>query len=153
MDKKDIFDKIMNLPLLNIFKPFYSKHKETLLYLFFGGLSFVLNMLLYYSITELLKINVLISNIITWIIIVAFCFITNKKWVFNDTSSTNKSLLSQIVSFYASRLITLCVEEIILFIFITRLQLNSLIIKIIAQIIVIILNYVFSKLIIFRKEK
>lgn len=153
MDKKDIFDKIMDLPLLNIFKPFYNKHKETLLYLFFGGLSFVLNMLLYYSITELLKINVLISNIITWIIIVAFCFITNKKWVFNDTSSTNKSLLSQIVSFYASRLITLGVEEIILFIFITRLQLNSLIIKIIAQIIVIILNYVFSKLIIFRKEK
>ena len=46
-EKKDIFDKLMHLPVLNIFEPFYKKHKEVLMYLFFGGLTFFLNIALY----------------------------------------------------------------------------------------------------------
>lgn len=153
MNKKDIFDKIIDLPIFNVFKPFYTKHKETLLYLLFGGLSFILNMLLYILITSWFNIHELIANIITWILVVAFCFITNKTWVFKNDTTTTTSIMRQIISFYTSRLITLGIEEIILFVFITKLQFSNLLIKIIAQIIVIILNYVFSKLIIFRKEK
>ena len=46
-EKKDIFDKLMHLPVLNIFEPFYKKHKEVLMYLFFGGITFFLNIALY----------------------------------------------------------------------------------------------------------
>ena len=139
----------MTLPTLSIFEPFYKKHKETLLYLFFGGLSFILSMLLYYIFSEIFAMNVLIANIVSWVIVVAFCFVTNKTYVFEDKSE--KTIIAQLLSFYIGRLVTLGIEELILFVFITLLSFNNMIVKIIAQIIVIILNYIFSKLIVFKK--
>ena len=152
MKKEDIFDKIMNLPILNIFNPFYKKHKEALLYLFFGGVSFFLNMTMYFAFINIYSMNVLIANMISWIIIVAFCFVTNKIWVFDNKETAAKSLATQLLSFYASRLFTFGAEELILFVFIEKLNYNNLAIKLIAQIIVIISNYILSKLIVFRKE-
>lgn len=131
----------------------YKKHREGILYLFFGGTSFVLNMALYALFTYALHMNELIANFIAWIIVVAYAFVTNKFFVFQNKTKSN--LLTQIISFYMSRIATLCIEELIIFVFITKLEYNSLIIKLIAQIIVIVLNYILSKLIIFkaRKEK
>lgn len=148
-DKKDIFDKIMSLPILNKFYNIYAAHKEALLYLFFGGLSFLLNTILYYITTDILSIDIIIANIVTWIIVVSFCFFTNRTFVFNDRS---KPILKQITYFYAARIITLLIENAILFIFIKKLELNNMIVKITAQIIIIIINYIFSKLIIFNKK-
>ena len=63
-EKKDIFDKIMSLPVLNIFEPFYKKYKEGLLYLFFGGLTFFLSIFLFWFMDEVMHINELINNTI-----------------------------------------------------------------------------------------
>ena len=87
-EKRDIFDRMMALPILNIFEPFYKKNKEVLLYLFFGG-----------------------------------------------------------------RVVTLVIEEIILLVFITWLGFNSMVVKVIAQVIVIVLNYVISKFWIFKDKR
>ena len=65
-EKKDIFDKLMHLPVLNIFEPFYKKHKEVLMYLFFGGLTFFLNIALYAWLDKGLGMNALIANVICW---------------------------------------------------------------------------------------
>ena len=66
-EKKDIFDRLMHLPVLNIFEPFYKKHKEVLMYLFFGGITFFLNIALYAWLDGMLGINALIANVICWL--------------------------------------------------------------------------------------
>jgi len=98
-----------------------------------------------------MRINELIANILSWVIAVLFAFFTNSKWVFATCIDTKRKLMKQIVSFFGGRVLTLVVEETILFIFITNLEYPSIIIKIIAQIIVIILNYAISKKIVFKK--
>ena len=152
MKEKDIFDKLMALPVLNIFEPFYKKHKEVLLYLLFGGLAFVVSILSFAFFNVSLSLNEHISNIISWIITVTFAFFTNRIWVFDSKTENAGEFIKQMFSFFGGRIITLVIEEIILFIFITRLGFPSMLIKVIAQVVVIVLNYVISKLVVFRKK-
>jgi putative flippase GtrA len=119
------------------------------MYLFFGGLSFALSMFLYFIFTYLFKLDILIANLISWFIVVAFCFVTNRKYVFKNKS---ENLLKQLVSFYIARIGTLLIEELILFVFISCLNFNDILIKIIAQIVVIVSNYIFSKIFIFKNK-
>lgn len=148
--QKDIFDRLMGLPGLRIFEPFYAKYKEMLLYLFFGGLAFVVSVATYSLFNLVLHMNELIANIFSWIITVLFAFFTNRVWVFQSPTEGAGAFFRQMISFYSGRVITLLIEEAILFVFITLLSFSSLGVKIAAQVVVIILNYVISKLIIFR---
>ena len=150
--KKDIFDKIMSLPVLNIFEPFYKKYKEMLLYLFFGGLTFLISVGSYSVANITFGINELLANIISWIIAVFFAFFTNRVWVFEGKTNGVKEFFIQMINFFGGRVVTLVVEEIILFVFITMLGFGSIAIKVIAQIVVIVLNYIISKLWVFRKK-
>ena len=81
--EKDIFDKIMALPGLNIFEGFYQKYKEMLLYLFFGGMTAVISIGSYSYCDVGLGFDPLIANIISWILAVTFAYVTNKVWVFS----------------------------------------------------------------------
>lgn len=152
-EKKDIFDKIMELPGLNYFDGLYQKYKEFLLYIFFGVFTAVVSIGSYGCCDVILKINPLISNVISWILAVTFAYVTNKKWVFDVEIHGSKALLTQMFDFYAGRFFTLLIEEGILFVFITNLHFNSLVVKISAQVVVVILNYIISKLIVFRNRK
>ena len=149
--EKDIFDKIIELPGLRIFQSFYKKYKEILLYLFFGGLTMIVSIVSYAICNLVFGIDVLVANIISWLLAVMFSFYTNRIWVFQASTNSISGFLKQMVSFYSGRVVTLIIEEIILFIFITNLQYNSMVVKIIAQVVVVILNYVISKLWVFKK--
>lgn len=151
--EKDIYDKLMELPILRIFNPFYKKYKELLLYLFFGGLSFIVSIATYALFNVGMNINELIANVLSWIITVMFAFLTNRVWVFQSTTNGVAEFVKQMLVFYSGRVITLVVEEVILLVFITWLGFNSMLIKVIAQVIVILLNYVISKLVVFRKKE
>ena len=148
--EKDIFDKIIELPGLRIFQSFYKKYKEILLYLFFGGLTMIVSIVSYAICNLVFGIDVLVANIISWLLAVMFSFYTNRIWVFQASTNSISGFLKQMVSFYSGRVVTLIIEEIILFIFITYLQYNSMVVKIIAQVVVVILNYVISKLWVFK---
>lgn len=150
--KGDIFDQIMSLSIFNFFAPFYRKHKEVLLYLFFGGLAFIVSIVTFALFNVGFKINELVANILSWIITVLFAFFTNRIWVFDAPTNGVEQFCKQMISFFGGRVITLVVEEIILLIFITEMQFPSMIVKIISQAIVILFNYVISKLLVFRKE-
>jgi putative flippase GtrA len=150
--KKDIFDRIMSLPVLNIFEPFYKKYKEGLLYLFFGGLTFFLSIFLFWFMDEVMHLNELVNNSIDWVICVAFQFFTNRTWVFDGKVETRQEFLKQAGSFTAGRLFTLVVEDILIFIFITTLGFPKMPVKLGATFVVIVLNYVISKLIVFKKK-
>lgn len=152
-EKRDIFDKIMALPGFNIFEDFYKKYKEALLYVFFGGLTTLISIVSYSYCDVALGINPLIANVISWILAVSFAYVTNKIWVFDSKTHGVGELCKEAFNFAAGRLLTLGIEELILFIFITKLHLNSIVVKIAAQFIVLVLNYVISKLIVFRNGK
>ncbi len=128
------------------------KYKEVLLYLIFGGLTTVVSLASFWVCTYPLHINVLISNVISWICAVTFAYFTNAKWVFEAKPQSRGEALRQFVSFYAGRLATLGVEEAILLVFVTLLHGNEMIVKVIAQVVVVVLNYVVSKLFVFKKK-
>ena len=125
-----------------------SNHKEKLLYLFFGFLTTVISIAVFAFFTEVLQIDSLISNIISWIFAVDFAFVTNRKWVFSESG---QSFIVDALYFYLARLTTLVFEEAVIFVFITLLDLNALVVKAASQIAVIILNYLISKFVVFRK--
>lgn len=151
-NREDIFDKIMQLPLLKILEPFYKKHKEILLYLFFGGVVTIISIGTFQLSYAVLKINELIANVISWIISVLVAYTTNRTWVFRSTANTKSAVITEMLSFFGGRIATLVIEELIILVFVTLLKFNSLAVKLAAQIAVIVLNYIFSKLWIFKDK-
>ena len=149
---EDIFDRIMGLPGLRIFKPLYQKHKEVLLYLFFGGLAVFLNLALFVFFTKHFGWGALFANVVDWVICVLFQFITNKTWVFEAETDSAKGLFAQLTGFFGGRLLTLGVEELMLLVLIDHLHWNSILVKLLAQIVVIVSNYVISKFFVFKKQ-
>lgn len=134
-------------------KNIYLKYQEIIKYLIFGILTTIVSLLTYYLLVFTIlnpknPIELQTANIISWITCVTFSYITNRKYVFH---SKNKNIIKEIINFYASRLTTLFLDMMIMFIFVTKLEFNDKIIKIIVQIIIIILNYILSKLLVFKK--
>jgi len=136
-------------------KNLYQKNKEIINYLIFGVLTTIVSLATYYLLVFTIlnpnnPIQIQIANIISWITCVTFAYITNKLYVFEKT---NKHILKEIFEFYTSRLLSLFIDMILMFIFVSTLKFNDKIIKIIIQIIIIIANYILSKLIVFKNEK
>ncbi len=136
----------------------YRKYKEIINYLIFGGLTTVVNLATKYILLFTIfdasnSIELEVSIIISWIVAVLFAYFTNRKFVFESTS---KNKFKEFTSFIIARLSTLLLEMIIMWFFVTLLKLNSdlyvVIFTIIAQIAVVIGNYIFSKLFVFKKS-
>ncbi len=151
--RPDIFDRVMSLPLLRRLYPFYSAHKEALLYLFFGGVTTLIDLLSFVLFESVLSFHELLANVLAWFLAVLTAYLTNRVWVFHSEASGALAYCREILSFFASRVATLLFAEGVLFVFVTRLSLPALPVKIVSSVFVVILNYVFSKLLVFRKEK
>lgn len=130
----------------------YQKYKEIILYIVFGGLTTVVSIASFAWCDVVLQMNPLVANVISWILAVTFAYITNKLWVFDAKTNGLKEILRQAVEFYGGRLLTLGMEEVILLIFINGLGFPSIGVKIAAQVIVLIANYIISKWIVFREK-
>ncbi|MFU0826443.1 MAG: GtrA domain-containing protein [Lachnoclostridium sp.] len=150
--KKDIFDKVMMFTGLRNFETLYRKYKEILLYLLFGGLTFIVGVGSYAFFNISIGLNELVANILSWIVTVLFAYFTNRTWVFESRAKNTADFMKETFSFFGGRILTLVVEEIILAVFITLLGWNSIAVKIIAQVVVIVLNYIISKLLVFKKK-
>ncbi|MCI5732424.1 MAG: GtrA family protein [Tenericutes bacterium] len=136
----------------------YKKYEEIINYLIFGVLTTLVSLitkwgLLYTILDPTNSLELQISIIISWICSVSFAYVTNRLYVFK---SENKGILKEIVSFFGARLLTLGIEMFIMWFFVTYLKMNSDIMVFIwtiaTQFIIIVLNYIFSKLIVFRKK-
>ena len=146
--QEDIFARIMALPLLSKFAPFYKKHKSVLLYLLFGGLTTVVSIGTYALFLPV--VSPLIANIFSWVAAVTFAYVTNRTWVF-ASKEKGLAIIQEAFAFYGGRVFTLGLEEVVLYVFITLLFFPPLTVKVFAQVIVLILNYVISKLFVFKK--
>lgn len=126
-------------------------YKEIFSYLFFGVLTTLVNIITYYIFKQYLNINYQVANIIAWIISVTFAFITNKIFVFISINNFKKTI-KEMFSFYGFRLLSLGFDITIMFVAISVLNINDLVSKVISNIVVIIINYLFSKIFIFKKK-
>ena len=134
-------------------KTIYNKYKEIINYTIFGILTTIINLTVYYALTNTIfnpnnEIELQITNIISWIISVLFAYITNKLYVFN---SKERNIAKEITTFFSSRILTLVLDSILMYIFISILHFNDQIMKLLITVIVIILNYILSKIYIFKK--
>lgn len=132
-------------------KELYLKHKEVINYLFFGGCTTVVSIGSFYLFNKVLGLNEHIANVLSWIFAVLFAYITNKKFVFDSKVNDTKGILKEVVSFFGARLLTLGIEEVILFVGSNLLHIDPMIVKIVAQVIVVLSNYFLSKLFVFKK--
>lgn len=130
----------------------YNKYKEGLLYLFFGGCTTLIN-IISFVIFRQFKLSVDVSNIIAWLIAVIFAFITNKLFVFDSKNTDRKTVMKETISFLIARVISLGIDTGLLHLMIDFMKIHEVIAKVISNIVVIIVNYIFSKLFIFKKEK
>ena len=130
----------------------YKKYKEIINYLIFGGLTTLVSIGTYAIFTKIFNIDYLVSNVLSWVIAVLFAFITNKLFVFESKSKDKKLISKEITNFFFFRIVSLVLEMVIMYVFVDLLAINDLITKIIAQIIVILANYIFSKVFVFKKS-
>ena len=136
----------------------YKKFEEIINYLIMGILTTVVNLVVKYALLFTIldasnPTQLQVAVVISWIVACLFAYITNRIIVFKSKS---KEILKEFISFVSARLFTLVLEMLIMFIFVTWLKLNSdlwvVIWSLVAQVIVIVVNYILSKLLIFKKE-
>lgn len=134
-------------------KDLFNKYREVIMYLIFGVLTTIVSLTTYYILVYTIlnpdkAIQLQVANVISWIASIIFAYITNRTIVFQSKS---KNKVKEATTFVASRIITLIVDMFIMFIGVTLLNGNDKIIKLMSQAIVIVSNYVFSKLFVFKK--
>lgn len=130
-------------------KEIYFKNKEIINYVIVGGLTTLVSIGSYWAFRFIIK-NYIILSIISWILAVLFAYVTNRIFVFESKS---KNIIEEATKFFGSRLATLGVEVTLMMLFVSVLKINDMVSKIILQIVVLVLNYVLSKLFVFKKDK
>lgn len=134
-------------------KTLFVKYRELLLYVVFGGLTTVVSFVSYWFFVDALHIHYMTATMLSWIVSVTFAYVTNRKWVFESRAQGLAPVLLEMLRFYACRLASGLLEMGLMFIGVDLLHLNDKLVKLFANVIVVITNYVLSKLIVFRKKR
>lgn len=134
---------------MNKIRALYEKYKEIILYIVFGGLTTVINYIIYFLMT-VVGTNIYISNIVAWIGAVLFAYLTNRKMVFNSQAKDKKAVIKEAAAFYGARVFSFIVETVLLYAAVSLMSMDKYIAKLILQVIVIVLNYILSKFMIFK---
>ena len=160
MDNQNIWEGLM-LPdkiiakILSVFpkfiRDFYYKHESVMLYLIVGAMTTAVSVITQY-IPAFFGLPIEINTTISWICAATFAFFTNKAWVFRNDEKSKAAWIKQAASFYGARLFTFAFEFAFMVITVRILKQNEYIMKLIAQVFVLVVNYLFSKFFIFRKN-
>ena len=135
-----------------MFKQLYDKYRDMIPYMIFGVLTTLVNIAAYWLLAHPLGLSTVPSTVIAWVLAVLFAYVTHRKWVFHSEAKTRNEIIKEGVSFYLCRLGTGVLDWLGMYVMVDVLHWNDLIVKIAVNIVVIVLNYVASKLIVFRKK-
>ena len=135
----------------------YDKYRELIQYLIFGVLTTIVNFVVYYTLKFIFGTAEgaygVVFNTIANIIAIIFAYITNRIWVFKSEAKGFKAIMKEMFSFFSCRIATMLNDMFVYWFGCNVLHLNDFIVKCIAQVIIIVLNFILSKLIVFRKKK
>ena len=132
---------------------FIKKHWDIFSYLFFGGLTTLVNYLVYFLAFYWLGLSAAVSNVIAWTVAVVFAYLTNKPFVFKSTDWSPKVVLPELAKFISFRAVSGIFETAFIAITVDILAWNGVVMKVIASVVVIVLNYIASKLLVFKPKK
>ena len=123
-------------------------NKEIILYILFGVLTTFVNITTFLLFETLL--NYKVANIIAFIISIFFAYITNKLYVFESRKTASKYVMLELINFFISRIVTFLIDILLMILLVEILDINSLQSKFFVNIIVIVLNYIISKRVVFK---
>ena len=137
---------------MNNIKQLFEKYKSIILYIFFGGCTTLINIIVYAVCSKALLLETIPSTIIAWILSVVFAYVTNRRFVFDSKASQFLDIIKEMVSFLGCRILTGVLDIVLMYVFVDIIGVNDMLMKILSNIIVIVLNYVASKLFIFKQD-
>ena len=143
--------KVMEGNMMAKIRELILRHRDILIYLVFGVLTTAVNYLVYLPCYNLLGISASVSNVIAWAFAVAFAYLTNKPFVFGSHDWSAAVVIPELTKFVGSRVLSGFLETVIIFVTVDVLRWNGNLMKLATSVIVVILNYVFSKLLVFKK--
>ena len=132
---------------------FIRKYYDILAYLFFGVLTTAVNYIVYLPCFNLLGISAAVSNAIAWAVAVIFAYLTNKPFVFHSHDWSMGTVVPELAKFVGSRVVSGALETAFIFVMVDCLRFNGNIMKLITSVLVVVLNYIASKLLVFRKKE
>lgn len=127
--------------------------KETISYLIFGVLTTLVDIVIFFICNKVCNIEYILATLIAWILAVLFAYVTNKFWVFNSKSLNLNVVLKETITFFIARFLSLGFTIIWMFLTVEILHVDEFISKLLVNIFVVLMNYLFSKLIIFKKNE
>ncbi len=133
-------------------KESWNRYKSVISYLFFGVCTTAVNIIVYYLCARMLKMGTAGSTAAAWAAAVLFAYITNKLFVFESRSFEKSLMIRELASFFTCRLLTGVLDLAVMYICVERFGWNDMIMKVISNALVIVINYVASKLLIFKKS-
>lgn len=128
------------------------KYKSILAYMFFGVCTTAVNLIIYFLCARVMNFSTIFSTVVAWFIAVIFAFVTNKAWVFESKSWKREIIGKELTSFFACRIATGILDVVVMMVTVDILLMNDVIMKVFSNVLVILINYIASKLIIFRKR-
>lgn len=155
MEENKVTLKDINLKNINwkTIKGLYLNYKEVVNYLVFGGLTTIVNFVAYCIFAKLFGIDEVLSSGIAWVCGVIFAYVTNKIFVFDSKTETKKELLKECASFFLARVVSGITCDVGTFALMVKVfNINDIVSKIVTQVMVVIVNYLFSKFVVFRKN-
>lgn len=138
---------------MNKIRELLEKYRELISYAFWGVMTTLVNYVVYFICTKAIGIDYLIANVIAWFVAVVFAFWVNKVYVFQSYQKDAKTMVREFGTFVSARILSGVLETGMLALFVETMHFNDSVIKIIASVLVVIINYVLSKLIIFKKQE
>ncbi len=131
----------------------YRKHEEGINYLIFGFLAFVLNYILYFAFADSMQMHYMAATVLSWVLTVVFAYWTSRSFVFKSQNKDRQSIWKEFVSFIGARVATEVLEVALMYLLVDCAGVNDKVSKLICQTLVILANYVLSKLWIFKSKK
>lgn len=132
-------------------KELLEKYEDIILYLFFGVCTTAVNMIGYWALAYLCNLGIMPSTVVAWFLALIFAYVTNRKWVFKSKAKNPAEIIREVLYFFICRLSTGVVDWGSMLLLVGVFCLNDMLSKLAANIIVILLNYIASKRIIFKK--
>lgn len=139
--------------MLEKLKLLFSKYREPVLYIFFGGLTTAVSFVSYWILVDGVHLHYMVSTVLSWILSVTFAYVTNRRWVFESRAHGVGAVLWEIVCFFACRVASGLMEMGLMYVGVDLLRVNDKAVKLVANIFVIVANYILSKVIVFRKKR
>lgn len=131
----------------------WKKYREMILYVVFGGLTTLVDWVGYWLLTDLFHVQYMAANLAAQVAAILFAYVTNRIWVFESKVHGFKGIVTEMVKFGGARVLSLLLNMLVMFVGVDLFSCNDKVVKLIASVFVIVANYVFSKLFVFRSAK